>query len=156
MKKGLAVMSILMAFVFSLGLMAWVYAAEQKVQDTFKIDNDKALFKDGKRTKVAVELTHKKHSEIHKVPCADCHHVYKDGKNTWKQGDKVQKCNECHKATEEGKKLTLNLAYHKNCQDCHKKLSSKAKRPAPPPARNATRWKRSKCLFRANKKGLWI
>ncbi len=42
MKKSLAVMSILMAFVFSLGLMAWVYAADQKVPDTLKIDNDKA------------------------------------------------------------------------------------------------------------------
>ena len=100
MKKGLAVMSILMAFVFSLGLMAWVYAADQKVADTFKIDNDKAMFKDGKRTKVAVELTHKKHAEDHKVACAECHHVYKDGKNTWKQGDKVQKCSECHKVAE--------------------------------------------------------
>jgi len=131
MKKGLAVMSILMAFVFSLGLMAWVYAADQKVADTFKIDNDKAMFKDGKRTKVAVELTHKKHAEDHKVVCAECHHTYKDGKNTWKQGDKVQKCSECHKVAEQGKTLNLQLAYHKNCQDCHKKLKTEGKKTGP-------------------------
>jgi len=54
MKKGLAIITIIVAFLFSLGLMAWVYAAD-KAPDTFKIDNDKALFKDGKRTKPAVE-----------------------------------------------------------------------------------------------------
>ena len=61
------------------------------------------MFKDGKRTKASVELTHKQHAEAHKVACAECHHVYKDGKNVWKQGDKVQKCSECHKAAEQGK-----------------------------------------------------
>jgi hypothetical protein len=131
MKKSLVVMSILLAFVFSLSLMAWVQAADQKVPDTIKIDNDKALFKDGKRTKPAVEFTHKKHVEVHKIACSECHHNYKDGKNIWKQGDKVQKCSECHKVAAEGKKLNLQLAYHKNCQDCHKKLKAEGKKTGP-------------------------
>ena len=50
MKKSLAILTIIAAFLFSLGLIAWVYAAD-KAADTFKIDNDKAFFKDGKRTK---------------------------------------------------------------------------------------------------------
>jgi hypothetical protein len=131
MKKGLAIFSILSAFVFSLGLMAWVYAADVKAPDTLKIDNDKALFKDGKRTKPAVEFTHLKHEKQHKIACTECHHDYKNGKNVWKQGDKVVKCNQCHKAAEEGKKLTLQNAYHKNCKDCHTKLKTEGKKTGP-------------------------
>jgi hypothetical protein len=132
MKKGLVVFSIIAAFVFSMGVMAWVYAAApQKAPDVIKIDNDKALFKDGKRTKPPVEFSHLKHQKDYKIACADCHHVYKDGKNTWKQGDKVQKCGECHKAAEEGKKLTLQNAYHKNCKDCHAKMKAENKKTGP-------------------------
>ena len=131
MKKGLAILSILTVFVFSLGVMAWVYAADQKAADTFKLDNDKALFKDGKRTKPAVEFTHKKHEVDHKIACAECHHVYKDGKNTWKQSDKVQKCSECHKAADQGKTLSLQNSFHKNCKDCHVKLKQENKKTGP-------------------------
>jgi uncharacterized paraquat-inducible protein A len=130
MKRGLAIFSIITAFVFSLGVMAWVYAAD-KAADTIKIDNDKSFFKDGKRTKPAVEFTHLKHEKDHKIACAECHHDYKGGKNVWKQGDKVAKCSSCHKAAEEGKKLTLQIAYHKNCQDCHKKLKTEGKKTIP-------------------------
>ncbi len=131
MKKGLAIIIIIAAFLFSLGLMAWVYAAD-KAPDTFKIDNDKAFFKDGKRTKPPVEYTHLKHEKEHKVACTECHHLYKDGKNTWKQGvTKVQKCNECHKAADQGKILSLQNAYHKNCRDCHNKLKTEGKKSGP-------------------------
>jgi hypothetical protein len=78
-----------------------------------------------------VKLTHKKHAEDYKIPCQDCHHVYKDGKNVWKQGEKVQKCDECHTcvktgkalkdATPDEKKLSLYNAFHDNCKGCHKK-----------------------------------
>jgi hypothetical protein len=82
-------------------------------------------------TKSPVMLSHKKHAEEYKVSCTDCHHVYKDGKNTWKEGDKVQKCQECHneptikgekKLPKDKQKLNLKLAFHNNCQGCHKKL----------------------------------
>jgi hypothetical protein len=130
MKKGLAIIIVIAAFLFSLGLMAWVYAAD-KAADTFKIDNDKSFFKDGKRTKPAVEFTHLKHEKDHKVVCAECHHLYKDGKNTWKQGMKVQKCTECHKAADQGKILSLQNAFHKNCKDCHTKLKTEGKKTGP-------------------------
>jgi len=59
-----------------------------------------------------------------KIECIECHHLYKDGKNTWKEGDKVQKCAECHemKPAKTGKGLAAKLqtAMHTNCQDCHK------------------------------------
>lgn len=130
MKKGLVIMSLITTFIFSLGLVAWVYAAD-KPPDTVKIDNDKAFFKEGKRTKPPVEFSHLKHEKQHKIACNECHHVYKDGKNTWKQSDKVQKCSECHKAVEEGKTLTLQNAFHKNCKDCHTKLKTAGKKTGP-------------------------
>lgn len=130
MKKGWAVVTIIAAFLVSLGLMAWVYAADQP-QAVFKIDNDKSFFKDGKRTKPPVEFTHLKHSKDYKIACTDCHHLYKDGKNVWKEGQKVQKCSECHKAQDQGKVVSLQNAYHKNCKDCHTKLKNEGKKTGP-------------------------
>jgi len=130
MKKGLAIITIIAAFLFSLGLLAWVYAAD-KVPETIKNDNDKAFFKDGKRTKPAVEFSHLKHQKTYKIDCTECHHLYKDGKNTWKQGNKVQKCNGCHKAADQGKILTLQNGYHKNCKDCHAKMKNEGKKTGP-------------------------
>jgi len=130
MKKSLTIITIITAFLISLGIIAWVYAAD-KTPETYKIDNDKSLFRDSKRTKPAVEFTHEKHEKKHKIDCTECHHDYKDGKNTWKQGDKVLKCGECHKAVEEGKKMTLQNAYHKNCKDCHTRLKTDGKKTGP-------------------------
>lgn len=82
-------------------------------------------------TKAAVKLSHKKHHDEYKVACNECHHVMKDGKNTWKEGDEVRKCEACHtEATTQGelklppdrKKLNLKIAFHTECQSCHKKL----------------------------------
>jgi hypothetical protein len=133
MKKGLVIITIIAAFLFSMGLIAWVYAAAAvKAPDIIKLDNDKSFFKDSKRTKPAVEYTHLKHEKDHKVACTECHHIYKDGKNTWKQGtSKVQKCTECHKAADQGKTLSLQNAFHKNCKDCHTKLKTEGKKPGP-------------------------
>ena len=89
-----------------------------------------------KHTKGPVNLKHKQHNEEYKIECNECHHVYKDGKNTFKEGDHVQKCMECHnEPTIKGEKklpkdkqaLNLKLAYHNNCQGCHKKLKKQDK-----------------------------
>jgi hypothetical protein len=82
-------------------------------------------------TKQVAPFTHKKHNEEYKIACDQCHHVYKDGKNTWKEGDKVEKCEKCHtEPTIQGEKklppdqLKLNLknTMHQQCQGCHQKL----------------------------------
>jgi len=79
-----------------------------------------------------VKLTHKKHNVDYKIACKDCHHVYKEGKNVYKEGDPVQKCSECHDALKsEGKVKKLMLAYHKNCQGCHKELEKAGKKTGP-------------------------
>ncbi len=82
-------------------------------------------------TKAAVPFTHKKHAEEYKIACNECHHVMKDGKNVWKEGDPVDRCEKCHtndviqgeaQLPPDQKKLNLKLAFHDNCQGCHKKL----------------------------------
>ncbi len=112
--------TILTAVVFlSVGTLI---ASDTKAPDNVVIEN-KGYKKDKKRP---VPLDHKKHAVDYKIACADCHHVYKDGKNVFKEGDKVQKCSECHdpkkKTTMDGMKvMKLQNAYHKNCKNCHKK-----------------------------------
>ena len=79
-----------------------------------------------------VNLSHKEHNMDYKIACAECHHVYKDGKNVLKEGDPIQKCAECHDPVKsEGKVKKLMLAYHKNCQGCHKGLEKAGKTTGP-------------------------
>jgi len=130
-KRFLTVLAVavLMCSVALLGLSG---AAEQKAPDTITIKA--TLWKD--HTKSPVEFSHKKHSAEYGAKCVDCHHVMKDGKNIWKEGDKVQLCQECHneptvtgekKLSEAQQKLNLKLAFHNNCQGCHKDLKKKDK-----------------------------
>jgi len=80
-----------------------------------------------------VDFTHKKHTADHKVACAECHHVIKDGKNVWKEGEAVHKCKECHDPIEKkGSVDKLQNAYHNNCKDCHKKLAEGGKTTTAP------------------------
>jgi len=73
-------------------------------------------------TKGPVLFHHQKHSSDYKVACTECHHVYKDGKNVWKQGDEVKKCSVCHDPEKaQDKVLSLQNAYHTDCKECHKK-----------------------------------
>ncbi|RJR24311.1 MAG: cytochrome C3 subunit A [Desulfobacteraceae bacterium] len=99
------------------------------VPDKFLIQNEGyAADKKG-----PVEFTHKKHTADHKVACAECHHVFKDGKNVWKEGDAVQKCKECHDPNEKkGNADKLQNAFHKNCKNCHKDLVEAGKSTAAP------------------------
>ena len=58
------------------------------------------------------EFTHNKHVQEYKIQCAECHHVYKGGKNVWKEGDKVDKCDVCHTCVKTGKALKEALVGH--------------------------------------------
>ena len=109
---------------FSVGTLI---AAEQAIPDKLEIEN-KGYKKDKKRP---VLFHHQKHETAkdkggYGVACTECHHVYKDGKNVWKEGDHVDKCIKCHdpkKNTKENgvKVMKLQNAMHKNCKTCHKK-----------------------------------
>jgi hypothetical protein len=114
------ILAVLVVFV-----AAFVVMAQQKAPDTITIKEWP------NPTKAPVQFSHKKHSEEYKDPCNACHHVYKDGKNVWKEGDPVEKCSKCHtnmviegekKLSPEDQKLNLKLAFHGDCQGCHQKL----------------------------------
>lgn len=126
--------SIAAALVFAAAVLA--FAATQAPDD---LVIKSALW--GTLTKAPVALTHKKHAQDYKIACDKCHHVYKDGKQVWKQGDEVQKCEACHtektiqgekKLPPDQQKLNLKLVFHKQCIDCHKETKkTKADTKAP-------------------------
>ncbi len=128
MKKGKLVscLAIAAVFMFSAALLA---LAQQKAPDEITIKSP--LWPTP--TKAAVKFDHKKHAQELKIACNQCHHVFKDGQNTWKEGDPVQPCEKCHteatvqgeaKLSPEEKKLNLKLAFHNNCIPCHKKAKT--------------------------------
>jgi Class III cytochrome C family len=131
-KKITTVLFMITAFLFSLGLMAWVYAAsEQKAPNWIKIDDDSAFFKNARRSRPAVTFPHERHQNAYKIHCSECHHDYKNGKNLWKQGDRVQPCRACHKSNTQDKVLSLQNAFHENCKDCHAGLKAESKKAGP-------------------------
>ena len=71
-----------------------------------------------------VNFTHLNHAEDYEIACSDCHHVYEDGKNSWEDGDPVEKCIKCHDPVENRDEVkNLRLSFHKNCKNCHRKLA---------------------------------
>jgi hypothetical protein len=118
-----AKLRLIMAAIFT-GLIFLAVGAltAADVPDVISIENKG--YKSDK--KGPVKLTHKKHSVDYKVKCDECHHVFKDGKNVWKEGDPVQKCSACHDPEEKKAGADkLQTAFHKNCQTCHKQLKDK-------------------------------
>jgi hypothetical protein len=123
-------------FVFSM-----VHATATDPADTMTMNSK--VYK--KHKKVLVTFTHKKHNVDYKIACADCHHVYKDGKNVWKKTEAVQKCDACHSEAKAPKakkgepkipkkeKITKYhySAIHENCVVCHKDLKKAAKPTGP-------------------------
>jgi hypothetical protein len=137
MKKSLIVLAVAAAAVAF--LFAGVYATQEAPEN---IVMESKVF--GKHKKGLVTFTHKKHSADYKIPCADCHHVYKDGKNVWKEGDEVQKCAACHSEAKaptgkDAPKLSkaekiekyYYSAIHENCMGCHKDLKKEGKPTGP-------------------------
>ena len=133
MGKRLLTVLVVVAFLGAVGLVNLHGAAPaaQKAPDTMQVKS--ALYPNPTKGPVPA-FTHKKHSAEYKVACAECHHVYKDGKNVWKEGDKVEKCEACHneptvtgemKLPPDKQKLNLKIAFHKNCQGCHQDLKKK-------------------------------
>lgn len=75
-----------------------------------------------------VIFSHLKHNEEYGASCVECHHVYKDGKNQWKEGGDVDKCIICHDPVDEKEGvIKLQNAFHKNCKDCHSEANKEGK-----------------------------
>lgn len=125
MRKGL--LSIITLTLTGLFIFSGIIIASD-TPETIIIDG-KSYNKD---IKGPVNFHHVKHNMEYKVACAECHHVYKDGNNTWKEGDPVQKCVECHDPLKsDGNVKKLMLAFHNNCKNCHKKAANEEGKEAP-------------------------
>ncbi len=75
-----------------------------------------------------VIFSHARHYYEYNIDCAQCHHIYQDGQNIWKQGDSVQKCATCHDPNEEQDNVfKLQKAFHDNCRSCHSEVSKEGK-----------------------------
>ena len=86
-----------------------------------------------KHTKGPVTFPHDRHTKEFNIACNECHHIYDNGQNVWKEGMEVEKCEVCHnEPTIKGEntlppdvqKKNLKLAFHNNCRVCHRKLKS--------------------------------
>jgi len=124
-KKRLTLLTVVLSgFLFlSVGILIAADVPDQVLIENTGYAKDK---------KGPVKFNHKKHSADYKIACTECHHVYKDGKNVFKEGDKVQKCSACHNPEKkEGKVMKLQNAFHKNCKDCHKELGKEGKPTGP-------------------------
>jgi hypothetical protein len=126
MRKRILFLSAVIASVALFAGVGIIVATD--LPDEFSIKSDAfPKFKKG-----AVRFSHKKHTIDYKIACNECHHVYKDGKNVYKEGDPVQKCSACHDPVKsEGAVKKLMLAYHRNCQGCHKELIKAGKNTGP-------------------------
>ncbi len=129
MKRTLVVLITVVTVAFAFALAGAQMTKSGEVPDAFIIETKNMKPKD---LKPGVGFSHKKHSVDYKISCTECHHNYKDGKNVWKEGDKVEKCITCHDMKKKkGKAPKYKIAMHKDCQGCHKKLK-KAKKPTGP------------------------
>lgn len=123
-KKGLASIVLALGLFVLLG-SGFLVNANNNSPPANVVINNTGYAKD---RKTPVRFSHERHVKEHNIACTQCHHVYKDGKNVWKQGEPVKKCIECHNPVKkEGRKMRLMRAYHKNCMGCHRKLAKEGK-----------------------------
>ena len=132
-KKSLSFLTIIFASLLFLVVGSLTAADKPEAPDVITMESKVYP----KHTKKLVTWPHKKHADHKDIGCADCHHVFKDGKNTWKEGDPVQKCEECHSEPAQPKDDKTKMskaekikkyhkdAIHENCKGCHKKMIDK-------------------------------
>jgi len=79
---------------------------------------DNASFDNPQRTPSV--FVHDVHNEAAGIDdCAECHHVYEDGKRLEDESSEDQSCSECHDLKGSGSQPSLIKAFHTNCKGCH-------------------------------------
>ena len=79
---------------------------------------DNAAFDNPQRTPSV--FAHDEHNEAAGIDdCAECHHVYEDGKRLEDESSEDQSCSECHDLNGSGDEPSLIKAFHMNCKGCH-------------------------------------
>lgn len=114
--KGILLRSLCLVFLVS---CLPAFAQGQEAPEEMLLDQK--AYKTNRRG--PVDFSHGDHAQAYELECTDCHHVYKNGKNVWKEGDPVAKCADCHNPSKnEGNVKKLKLAFHDSCKGCHRKL----------------------------------
>jgi hypothetical protein len=102
--------------LMAVGATLWVMAPVFSQEDMVTVDT--SPFEDPQRA--ASLYRHDAHNEKAGIDdCAECHHVYEDGKKVADENSAGQACSECHGAKAEGPKPSLTQAFHTNCKGCH-------------------------------------
>jgi len=102
-------LSLLIGIVLAITL-AW------SQDDMTVVDN--AAFNNPQRTSSV--FAHDTHNEAAGIDdCAECHHVYEDGKRLEDESSEGQSCSECHDLKSTGGQPSLIKAFHANCKGCH-------------------------------------
>ncbi len=79
---------------------------------------DNASFDNPQRTPSI--FVHDAHNETAGIEdCAECHHVYEDGKRLEDESSEDQSCSECHDLKGSADQPSLIKAFHLNCKGCH-------------------------------------
>ncbi|HSO18118.1 MAG TPA: cytochrome c3 family protein [Desulfosarcina sp.] len=101
--------------ILMLGVLAAVTFAWSQ-DDMIVVDN--TVFANPQRTPSRFE--HDLHNEAAGIDdCAECHHVYEDGKLVEDESSEDQRCSECHDPEGSGDRPSLIKAFHANCKGCH-------------------------------------
>jgi hypothetical protein len=65
-------------------------------------------------------FVHDEHNETAGIDdCAECHHVYEDGKRVEDESSEGESCSDCHDLQGSGDQPSLIKAFHENCKGCH-------------------------------------
>ena len=79
---------------------------------------DNAAFDHPQRTSSG--FIHDEHNQTAGIDdCAECHHLYEDGKLVEDESSEDQRCSECHDLKASGDQPSLIKAFHTNCKGCH-------------------------------------
>ena len=124
-KNQVLLIAIIGCTIFLFSAVSPQKSISSSLPDTVIIDSKQYK----KKTRGPLAFSHGDHTK-YGVTCAECHHVYENGKNIWKEGDHVQKCGECHDGEKKkGNVPNLKTAFHDQCQTCHKNVGDEAKAP---------------------------
>lgn len=109
MRKGLF---ILLALLFGGAVLMPAFS-----QEDMELIEDEGF---SKRQRPPAVFRHDEHNEKAALEdCAECHHVYEDGKKLEDESSEDQSCSECHDEKGSGDMPGLRKAFHTNCKGCH-------------------------------------
>ncbi|MGD9189237.1 MAG: cytochrome c3 family protein [Desulfobacteraceae bacterium] len=99
-------------------MLTLLFAATQSLSQEDMVVVDNSIFEKPVRAPALFE--HDVHNEVAGIEdCAECHHLYEDGKRVEDESSEDQACSECHSEKGDGNSPSLRRAYHLNCKGCH-------------------------------------